>query len=193
MKFKKAKNTYADLIQKLKEHGYSKSYITRLETEINWLVRNQDRENVQSYGEACRIRISRTKSRDMQITYRRVYRTLEEFDLYGRYPAGVCAETPAERGSYWQLNPAFREVIDIYKDSGAKRGLKESTLYRTAFSASSFLLAMQNRGRESLNDITEYDVISYFVREDGRSPLSGGYRDTVASVFKSDLLKRWEK
>ena len=26
-----------------------------------------------------------------------------------------------------------------------------------------------------------------FIREDGRSPLSGGYRDTVASVFKSDL------
>ena len=43
------------------------------------------------------------------------------------------AETSAGRGSYWQLNPAFREVIDIYKDSGAKRGLKESTLYRTAF------------------------------------------------------------
>lgn len=187
MKFKKAKNTYADLIQKLKNHGYSKSYITRLETEINWLVRNQDRESFQSYGDACRIRISRTKSRDMQITYRRVYRTLEEFDLYGRYPAGVCAGTSAGRGSYWQLNPAFREVIDIYKDSGAKRGLKGSTLYKTAFSASSFLLAMQNRGRESLNDITEDDVISYFVREDGRSPLIGGYRDTVASVFKSDL------
>ena len=76
---------------------------------------------------------NRTKSRDMQITYRRIYRTLEEFDLYGRYPAGVCAETSAERGSYWQLNPAFREVIDIYKDFGAKRGLKESTLYKTAF------------------------------------------------------------
>lgn len=160
MKFKKAKITYADLIQKLKNYGYSKSYITRLKTEINWLVRNQDRENVQSYGEACRIRISRTKSRDMQIIYRRVYRTLEEFDLYGRYLAGMCVETSAERGSYWQLNHAFREVIDIYKDSGAKWGLKESTLYKTAFSASSFLLPMQNRGRESLNDITEDDVIS---------------------------------
>ncbi len=44
MKFKKAENAYADLIQKLKNHGYSKSYITRLETEINWLVHNQDRE-----------------------------------------------------------------------------------------------------------------------------------------------------
>lgn len=117
----------------------------------------------------------------------RTGKTSEEFDLYGRYPAGVCVETSAERGSYWQLNHAFREVIDIYKDSGAKRGLKESTLYKTAFSASSFLLDMQNRGRESLNDITENNVISYFVCEDGRSPLNGRYRDTVASVFKSDL------
>ena len=187
MKFKKTNDTYADLIQKLKRHGYSKSYITRLETEINWLIRNQDRENIQSYGEACRIRISQTKSREMQITYRRVYGILEKFDLYGKYPAGVYAGTSAERGSYWQLNPVFREVIDIYKDSGEKRGLKESTLYKTAFSASSFLLAMQNRGREALSDITEDDVISYFIREDGRSPLSGGYRDTVASVFKSEL------
>lgn len=187
MKFKKTNDTYADLIQKLKKHGYSKSYIARLETEINWLLRNQDRENIQSYGDACRIRVSQTKSREMQVNYRRAYGILEKFDLYGKYPAGICAEISAERGSYWQLNPVFREVIDIYKDSGAKRGLKESTLYRTAFSASSFLLAMQNRGRESLNDITEDDVISYFVREDGRSPLSGGYRDTVASVFKSEL------
>ncbi|MDO4292704.1 MAG: tyrosine-type recombinase/integrase [Eubacteriales bacterium] len=187
MKFKKTNDTYAGLIQKLKKHGYSKSYITRLKTEINWLICNQGREDIQSYGDACRIRIGQTKSREMQTTYRRVYRTLEEFDLYGRYPAGVCAGTPAERGSYWQLNPVFREVIDAYKDSGAKRGLKESTLYKTAFSASSFLLAMQNRGRESLNDITEDDVISYFIRDDGLSPLSGGHRDTVASVFKSDL------
>ena len=96
-------------------------------------------------------------------------------------PQNVYAETSAGRGSYWQLNPVFRELIDIYRDSGKKRGLKESTIYKTSFSASSFLLAMQNRGRESLN------VISYFIREDGRSPLSGGYRDTVASVFKSDL------
>ena len=99
----------------------------------------------------------------------------------------VYAETSAGRGSYWQLNPVFRELIGIYRDSGKKRGLKESTIYKTSFSASSFLLAMQNRGRESLNDIDEKDVISYFIREDGRSPLSGGYRDTVASVFKSDL------
>lgn len=187
MKFKKTNDTYAGLIQKLKNHGYSKSYITRLETEINWLIRNQDRESIQSYGEACRIRVRETESREMQNNYRRVYRILEKFDLYGTYPDGVCAETPTERGSYWQLNPVFREVIDIYKSSGTKRGLKESTLYKTAFSASSFLLAMQDRGRESLNDITEEDVISYFVREDGRSPLSGGYRDTVASVFKSEL------
>lgn len=99
----------------------------------------------------------------------------------------VHAETSVKRSSYWQLNPVFRELIDIYRDSGKKRGLKESTIYKTAFSASSFLLAMQNRGKESLDDIAEDDIISYFIREDGRSPLSGGYRDTVASVFKSDL------
>lgn len=92
-----------------------------------------------------------------------------------------------QNGAYWQLNPIFREVIDIYKDSGRKRGLKETTLYKTAFSASSFLLAMQKRGRTVLSDITEDDVISYFIRENSGRPLSGAYRDTVASVFKSDL------
>ena len=70
------------------------------------------------------------------------------------------AETSAGRGAYWQLNPVFRELIDIYRDSGKKRGLKEFTIYKTSFSASSFLLAMQSRGRESLNDIDEKDVIS---------------------------------
>ena len=32
------------------------------------------------------------------------------------------AETSAGRGSYWQLNPVFRELIDIYRDSEKKRG-----------------------------------------------------------------------
>lgn len=187
MKFKKSNDTYADLIQKLKNNGYSKSYITRLKTEINWLIRNQSREDIQSYGDACRIRISQTKSREMQVTYRRVYGTLEKFDLYGEFPAGIYARTSEKRGSYWQLNPVFREVMDIYKDSGKKRGLKETTLYKTVFSASSFLLAMQDRGRTALSDITEDDVISYFIRENGGRPLSGAYRDTVVSVFKSDL------
>lgn len=187
MKFNKTNDIYADLIQKLKTSGYSKSYVERLETEINWLIRNQNREDIQSYGDACRIRISRTKSREMQITYRRVYKTLENFDLYGKYPSGVYAGTSARRGSYWQLNPVFREVVDAYKDTGEKRGLKDTTIYKTSFSASSFLLAMQKRGRAALNDITEDDVISYFIREGGRRPLSGGCRDTLAAVFKSDL------
>jgi integrase len=187
MKFNKTNDIYADLIQKLKTSGYSKSYVERLETEINWLIRNQNREDIQSYGDACRIRISRTKSREMQTTYRRVYKTLENFDLYGKYPSGVYAGTSARRGSYWQLNPVFREVVDAYKDTGEKRGLKDTTIYKTSFSASSFLLAMQKRGRAALNDITEDDVISYFIREGGRRPLSGGCRDTLAAVFKSDL------
>lgn len=44
MKFNKTNDIYADLIQKLKTSGYSKSYVERLGTEINWLIRNQDRE-----------------------------------------------------------------------------------------------------------------------------------------------------
>ena len=64
VKFNKTNDIYADLIQKLKTSGYSKSYVERLGTEINWLIRNQNREDIQSYRDACRIRISRTKSRD---------------------------------------------------------------------------------------------------------------------------------
>ena len=177
MKFNKINDIYADLIQKLKASGYSKSYVERLGTEINWLIRNQNRENIQSYVDACRIRISRTKSRKMQITYRRVYKTLENFNLYRKYPSGIYAGTSARRGSYRQLNPVFREVVDIYKDTGEKRGLKDTTIYKTSFSVSSFLLAMQKRGRAALNDITEDDVISYFIRE------GGGCRDTYFSLF----------
>lgn len=116
MKFNKTNDIYADLIQKLKTSGYSKSYVERLETEINWLIRNQNREDIQSYGDACRIRISRTKSREMQITYRRVYKTLENFDLYGKYPSGVYAGTSARRGSVWEA------VSKVYRAAGVRQG-----------------------------------------------------------------------
>ena len=54
MKFKKTTDIYADLIQKLKTSGYSKSYIARLETEISWLIRKlrasgREKENVREH------------------------------------------------------------------------------------------------------------------------------------------------
>lgn len=190
MMFEKDKEIYSDLIQYMESHGYSQDHIARIKTEINWLIRNQQSEEIQSYGEACRIRESHTESVRMHKCYRTVYAILEDYDLHGIFPDERDRREPSwhsSGSSYSQLNPFYKEIIDTYGKYGRKRGLKESTIHNVSFSCSSFFLTMQRLGKNTLDDISEEDVMSFFFRGNGNESLSGGYKDTISSVLKADL------
>jgi len=47
-----------ELIQYMRDNGYSESYILLLKTEINWLKKNGD--SVDSYESACMVREGQT-------------------------------------------------------------------------------------------------------------------------------------
>ena len=188
MMFEKNKEIYSDLFQRMESCGYSQDHIARIKTEINWLIRNQQSEGIQSYGEACRIRERRTESVRMRKCYGTVYAILEDYDLHGLFPDERSSREPSGRcSSYSQPNPFYKEIIDIYGEYGRRRGLKESTIHNVSFSCSSFFLSMQKHGKNTLEDISEEDVMSFFFRGNGNEPLSGGYKDTISSVLKADL------
>lgn len=187
MDIEKLCNNHADLIQHMQNQGYSHNYVRGLKTEINWLLQSKEKEKIQTYEEACRIRESRTKSPDMQGWYRVAYGILKRFDIYNEYPDRRKKESLIKKGAYPKLNESFKEVIDLYKEADRKRGLKECTIYGNASGASGFLLAMQNKGRSTLEDITEEDAMSFFTDDSGIAALSSSYKKEIAAVLKADI------
>jgi len=187
MNLEKLCNNHTDLIQHMRNDGYSEDYVRRLKTEINWLIKNKEKKKSQTYEDACCIRESHTKSSEMQRWYRLAYGILKRFDIYNEYPDRRRKEPLIKRGAYPQLNATFKEVIDLYKEVDRKRGLKERTIYGNASGGSCFLLAMQNQGNLTLEDITEDDAMSFFTDEYGTAALSSGYKKEIAAVFKANL------
>lgn len=187
MDLEKLCNNYDNLIHHMQTSGYSSDYIRRLKTEINWLLRNNDKEELPSYEAAYHLRKKHTKSKDMQRWYRLAYGILQRFDIYDEYPDRRRKEPLIKRGSYPQLNYVFKEVIDLYKESDKKRGLKENTIYGNASGGACFLLAMQNKGHMTLEDINEDDTMSFFTDASGNVSLSSCYKKQIAAVFKANL------
>lgn len=172
------------LIKHMEDHGYAKSYILLLKTEINWLRKNA--EKVSSYEEACFIREKQTRSPKMRRRYRLEYGILKRFDS-GKYPERRIIDPLIKYGAYYSLCLEYREVIDNYKKADSARGLKINTIDGNASAGACFLKFMQEKGIYSISAINEDAVMSFFTDENGNAALSSGYKKQIAAVLKADL------
>ena len=171
------------LIKHLEDAGYSASYIVHLKVEIRWLERSGSAFD--SYEEACRARESETDSPGQKKHYRVMFGTLKKFHVDGALPEGRQGSPLFPRGAYHSLNDWYRSLVDGFAESACERGLAESTVKTMARNCSCFLLAMQLRGRETLADVAEEDVLSFFAGPDGAPALSSAYVRQVARVLES--------
>jgi integrase len=187
MNISKVRENHVDLIEHMEQNKYSEQYIRELKTEIHWLIRNYDQFQFQTYEEAYQIRGKRTNSKDVKRSYRLVYGILMRFDLYNEYPDRTRKQPLIKRGAYSNLNPYFKDLINLYIDADRKRGIKESTLNHNASSASCFFIDMQNKGFVNLDEINEESVMSFFTNDAGELILSSSYKKAIASVLKSPL------
>lgn len=178
--------TYEELIQHMERCGYSTYYIQRVKREMKWLSKNQDAHGISSYEEACRLHSLETESAEMKEQLRAIYSLFRRYVLYGTLVTPIreplfCQDT------YSQLAPYFQNILDIYKEDSIGRGLKPGT-YKSSISACSGLfLHCQKEGCETLEDITEDMVLSYFCDESGKPALSSSTKVNIASVFHADL------
>ena len=179
-------NTYEELIQHMETCGYSPYHIHRVKREMKWLSKNQDAHEISSYEEACRLRSLETESAEMKEQFRSIYSLFRRYALYGTLVTPV-REPLFRQNTYSQLSPYFQNILDIYKKDSIGRGLKPGT-YRASISACSGLfLHCQKKGCETLEDITEDMVLSYFCTESGKPALSSSTKVNIASVFHADL------
>lgn len=174
------------LLAYMREAGYSAGYIIKLKTEINWLERNGG--GFASYEEACAARVSETDSPYVRHSHRAAYGILWRFDVLGEYPDRRTPGFPQRRGAYHALEPGFRKVIDAFRRSESASALERSTVDGAASSCACFMLAMQERGRSALDDVTEGDVVAHFTDEsEGKPAFSRSYSRNVTTVLAADL------
>lgn len=178
--------TYEELIQHMKECGYSSLYIRRVKKELKWLSQKQDGYDISSYEEACRLRSLETESAAMKEQFRSIYSLFRRYELYGTLSAPM-REPLFRQDTYSRLSPYFQNILDSYKKDSIGRGVKPGT-YRSGISACSGLfLHCQKKGCQTLDEITEDIVLSYFCDESGKPAFSASTKINIASVFRADL------
>ena len=158
-----------------------------MKTEINWLLKNHDNNEIFSYEQACEVRCLETSSSEMKRRYRLFYGILKRFDENNEYPDRRRKEPLIKRGAYHKMCPEFKEVIDLYRKADEVRGLKEHTIYSNSSGGARFLLVMQELGHTSLSTITEEDALSFFIGDDGKVWTSSCYKKEISAVFRSDI------
>jgi site-specific recombinase XerD len=176
------------LFSHMRREGYAESYIRSILVDVRWLERNG--AEFETYVEACEARMLETESDEMRRRYRLNFGILRRYGEDGVFPDRRRQRPLFQRGSYHELDDDKREVIDLFEEGAGLRGLKAKTVRGYASSCSCFLLGMQSLGRASIADVTESDVMGYFVGEDGIPTLSAGTKKDVGAVLASDLGER---
>jgi integrase len=176
-----------DLISYLEDNGYTQNYVKRVRSAIRWILGHDKDRSWQTYTDAYNDRVSQLISEGHKRLQRVVFGAIQQFDIDGEYPNRRPMNRLIKKGAYHQLNEEFKELIDFCKNAEEQRGLKHGTIRENTSRAAVFFHAMQVKGLKSLSDITEDDVLDFFLDEKGVVSKSSSYRKQLASVFKAGV------
>jgi len=88
---------------------------------------------------------------------------LWDFDLHGIYPSPDVHTRFLREDKYEVLNQEYKKIVDNYTISMRLEGLRTSTVLSRVYSINSFLEYLQVIGFESLTDVADSAVRSYFI------------------------------
>jgi len=178
-------DNYPRLISYMEESGYSRIYVNRFKREINRILSTAPLKDWSSYMDIYLEYTKLSNSMDYLRNKRTILGAIEQFDIFGRYPDGRHRHELYARDSYVFLSKEFKSIIDCYLEAESKHGKKESTIYTESHNATTFLLSLQEKGMNALNEITEEVVLGFFVSSDGTKLRGGSYKKNIAAVFKA--------
>ena len=184
------RENHEKLLSYMRENGYSKTYIQKFRTEINWIFENEAKCTWTSYSDIYYEYKNNAPSKDNLRNKGTIIGAIEQFDLYDQLPDGRRRHILYERGSYPHLELEFKELIDFFNKYELERGKKPSTIKGESLNTASFLYEMQLQGCNSLERITEDAVLSFFVSETGELIKSCSYKKNISAVFKAGLAWR---
>jgi len=185
MNLQNLRDNYPKLISYMEDSGYSETYISRLRKEIERILSHEAAKDWSSYTDVYLEYEKTYHSPDYLRNKRTIIGAIEQFDLYGKYPDGRHRHELFPRGTYPFLSSEFKSVIDCYYLAEQKRGKKEATIYTESHNASTFLYALQMKGMDSLDKITEEAVLEIFHPPGSGLIRSCSYKKNISAVLKA--------
>ena len=185
MNVQNLRDNYPKLISYMEAKGYSKTYVVRFKREIKKILSTVDSKERSCYKDVYLKYTNTSQSKDYLRDKRTIIGAIEQFDVHGRYPDGSRRHELFQRGAYPLLSQEFKFIIDYYCEAERKRGKKATTIYTESHNASTFFLSLQQKGINSLVEITEESVLSVFMSTDGSLLKSCSYKKKIAAVLKA--------
>jgi integrase len=185
MNVQNLQDNYPKLISYMETKGYSKTYVDRFKREIKKILSTVDSKEWSCYKDVYLEYTKTSYSDDFLRDKRTIIGAIEQFDVHGRYPDGSRRHELFQRGAYPLLSQEFKFIIDYYCEAERKRGKKVTTIYTESHNASTFFLSLQQKGINSLVEITEESVLSIFMSTDGPLLRSCSYKKNIAAVLKA--------
>lgn len=190
MYFENLRNNKNQLLSLMKNNGYSAGYITNIRRQIDFILSNCDKYGWKSYRDVYEHYLHLPYSSSYLRNKLNYIGVIQNFYEFGFMPNGKRRHNLYDRGYYCKLCDEFKELIDFYKNHEKNRK-KNTTIEAETKNASKFLFEMQKRNKYSLDEISEEDVLSFFLSQNGELIRSYSYKKQLVSVFKAGL--DWNK
>jgi integrase len=184
MNVQNLQKNFPQLISYLEGNGYSKSYVARFNRDIQRILNHAKLKGWKSYTDVYLAYVNISKSSTYLREKRTIIGAIEKFEIFALYPNRCQRHQILRKGSYDLLPTEFKAVIDHYCEAEKNKGKKRTTIYTESHNATTFLLALHQKGIDSLNKITESSVLEIFF-QNGKLGRSCSYKKNVAAVFKA--------
>ena len=172
------------LMTHMKKNGYSSRYMDMIDTEISRIIKYADEnESYLEYYERIIKPYKKINKRDYKLD---ILNIIMNFDLYGKLPNRTKVKHKIiDNCSYAKLCDEFKKIIDTYIKVSSNTAKKPSTIHREALNGACFLLYLQSKKINKITEITEKDVLSFFVDDKNTLIYSCSYKKNIRAVFKA--------
>jgi integrase len=175
---------YPLLLSFFKDNGYSKSYIRLFMTVIRLLLREANKNTLNSYEKLYESLVNRGYSPSVLKQRRSIMGIIKQFVQDDIFPSSQKRSSFFQTNSYELLSDDFKQVIDRYRMNEQRRGKLETTIYTESHNAACFFLQIQNSGITTIGEISEKNVIDFFYNGE-RITKSSSYKKNIAAVIKA--------
>lgn len=180
----KLRNNQIQLIKFMEKGGYSKSYINQVKTELNRLFKygNSYKSYQDYYQNLTQINI---KNKELKSKKKSILTLIMNYDLYDKFPDRNNNKNKLINNSnYSKLNDDFKSIIDTYAKEAKRKGKKDTTIKNETLNCSCFLAYLQSKGYKNICNVTEEDVLNFFVNEQRNLKYSHSYEKNIKIVLK---------
>ena len=178
------KRNYEILLSHMKKEGYSSWYIEKINTELNRIFKYaKDNESYIEYYNRVLKQYAKKNKREYRLE---ILNIIMNFDLYDKLPDRTKVKHKIiDNSNYYKLCNEFKNIIDTYVKVSSQTEKKASTIHREALNGASFLIYLQKRRITAIKDITEADVLSFFLNDNNELIYSCSYKKNIRAVFKA--------